>query len=1079
MTSTETSQPLDRREDSVSEEGGISQPELERLRLEIELENARSRRIELEISRGNSERSSQSSSPSPDAREDALGRYAKRLKSVLLPLPSDLEVPVWFDGIEGVFRSYSVPENIQSHLILPLVTRRVKHLYSKLSTEELDSYDAVKDAVLKELRLAPGEYRKQFLGATKGRDEGWSHFASRVKSYLSYYVRSREVDSFDELIELIAADQLKTTISPAAYEYVKVQEGSSWAGPASIAEMVDAFEEAKGIGAGIKARGSQSGSAGQTQSQGGATSNVSAREAHEKPHKRELEGKKPNQSGLRCFRCGGPHFARSCPRKQVEHRRGEVAATVARVSVAVAPAEAPVGGAASDERLECKANCALTVGVDQVSVLQMVDLCSDGTTVRAIVDTGAQVTVMRASLFPRECAEATGSVTLVSAFGEKVRASLGTLRLALCEEGAGNGIAKSVYVLCAFTEELATGTDCLLSGEAYELLTSGARVIPEGVMSVDIEEGGSTDERSCFEVEVESTSSDEAPSVVADAVGEQSRTSECAEFRASQREDRSLSEEWGRAKNGTHGFEVIDGALYHREKIPGRMVRQLVLPQSRRNEVLLLAHDSPWGGHLGLRKTLARVKANFYWPDLDRDVREYCRTCNSCQLISDRRVTDRVPIAPLTRPAYPFQAVNVDIIGPIEPKSARGHRYALCMTDLHTRWPEVVCMTTFTARKTCDALLKIFARTGGPGVVCSDNGSNFTSSLTKEFLLRIGSAPRFSTVEHPESNGSVERWNRVFKKMLFHVVQSDPRNWDQHVPFLLWAYREVPHDTTGVSPFELLYGRKPVGPMGILKNTWSGEVDIPNTLREAPAKYMERLRQQLQLAADVAGLTASKNQETYAAQYNRRAKPKSFNPGDQVLIFEVDRQGKLFPKWRGPYTVVAGHRQNSYVVLGTDGKRKTVHANHLRQYHARLGHVGVVFQIDEDFGVVEHAPALADDVSDALPDAAVQHLTRGQAREIRGIIESFRTLFVTTPGIAKVGEHQIVLKEGHAPTKRHAYRVPEMLRGEVEKQVSGLLEQGLIYPTNSPFAHPVVCVAKKGRRNSIMRRLPSVKRRNR
>lgn len=71
------------------------------------------------------------------SREDALERYAKRLRSVLLPLPPDLEVPMWFDGIEGIFQAYNVPSEIQSHLILPLVTKRVKHLYSKLSTDEL------------------------------------------------------------------------------------------------------------------------------------------------------------------------------------------------------------------------------------------------------------------------------------------------------------------------------------------------------------------------------------------------------------------------------------------------------------------------------------------------------------------------------------------------------------------------------------------------------------------------------------------------------------------------------------------------------------------------------------------------------------------------------------------------------------------------------------------------------------------------------------------------------------------------------------------------------------------------------
>lgn len=215
------------------------------------------------------------------------------------------------------------------------------------------------------------------------------------------------------------------------------------------------------------------------------------------------------------------------------------------------------------------------------------------------------------------------------------------------------------------------------------------------------------------------------------------------------------------------------------------------------------------------------------------------------------------------------------------------------------------------------------------------------------------------------------------------------------------------------------------------------------------------------MAADLAGLTAAKSQDSYTRQYNRRAKAKSFNAGDQVLVFDSDRPGKLFPKWGGPYTMVSGVRQNSYVVLGDNGKRRTVHANNIREYHARVGHVGVVFQSDDEFGTIEHAPSLTDDAVSTLPEGATQHLTPERAQEVRDVFASFAELFSIIPGIAKVGEHKIVLKEGHAPTKSYPYRVPEMLKAEVEKQVNELLEQGLIYPTNSPFAHPVVCVSKK------------------
>ncbi|GFT20308.1 transposon Ty3-I Gag-Pol polyprotein [Trichonephila clavipes] len=108
---------------------------------------------------------------------------------------------------------------------------------------------------------------------------------------------------------------------------------------------------------------------------------------------------------------------------------------------------------------------------------------------------------------------------------------------------------------------------------------------------------------------------------------------------------------------------------------------------------------------------------------------------------------------------------------------------------------------SLTAKNACDSLLQIFSRTGIPSIIASDQGTNFKSALTQEFTKRIGSSPRFSCPGYPASNGLVERWNKVLKDMIHHVIREDPRSWDRQLPFLLFAYREVPNITTGVSPF--------------------------------------------------------------------------------------------------------------------------------------------------------------------------------------------------------------------------------------------------------------------------------------
>ncbi|GFS77431.1 hypothetical protein TNCV_4491141 [Trichonephila clavipes] len=203
-------------------------------------------------------------------------------------------------------------------------------------------------------------------------------------------------------------------------------------------------------------------------------------------------------------------------------------------------------------------------------------------------------------------------------------------------------------------------------------------------------------------------------------------------------------------------FLLIDGLIYHRDKILNEPVMQLVLSRCRIDKVMKLAHESVFGGHMGVKKTKERIKYNFFCPNMSGEIAEFVQTCKECQLRKPEKIGDRAPITPIVRPELPFEIVNIDVIGPIQPPSGRGHKYVLCTMDQHTRWPEAVPLRSLTAKNACDSLLQIFSRTGIPSIIASDQGTNFKSALTQEFTKRIGSSPRFSWLGYPASNGLVE-----------------------------------------------------------------------------------------------------------------------------------------------------------------------------------------------------------------------------------------------------------------------------------------------------------------------------------
>ena len=102
--------------------------------------------------------------------------------------------------------------------------------------------------------------------------------------------------------------------------------------------------------------------------------------------------------------------------------------------------------------------------------------------------------------------------------------------------------------------------------------------------------------------------------------------------------------------------------------------------------------------------------------------------------------------------------------------------------------------------------------------------------LMTQLFEQLGVTRIKTSVFHPEANGLVERFHGTLKQMLRKFVSDNVTLWDKYLPYLLFAYREVPCASTGYSPFELLYGRTIRGPLAVVKETWLEEKPAQNNL---------------------------------------------------------------------------------------------------------------------------------------------------------------------------------------------------------------------------------------------------------
>ena len=277
-----------------------------------------------------------------------------------------------------------------------------------------------------------------------------------------------------------------------------------------------------------------------------------------------------------------------------------------------------------------------------------------------------------------------------------------------------------------------------------------------------------------------------------------------------------------------------------------------------------------------------------------------------------------MPLGKLPLIDTPFKRVAVDIVGPIEPRSEKRNRYILTMIDYATRYPGAVALPSIKTERVAEALVEMFSRVEIPDEMLTDCGSQFTAEVMKEVSRLLSLQQLTTTPYHPMCNGLVERFHATMKQMLRRMCAERPKDWDKYLPALLFAIREVPQESLGFSPFELLYGRSVLGPMAILRELWSGEVNDEQVLSkyQCVIELRERLEQTCQLARD------------------KRARSRKFDVGDKVLLLLPTESNKLLLLWKGPYEVVDIVNRMDYKV-DVNGVVGTYHANMLKQYVER------------------------------------------------------------------------------------------------------------------------------------------------
>lgn len=221
---------------------------------------------------------------------------------------------------------------------------------------------------------------------------------------------------------------------------------------------------------------------------------------------------------------------------------------------------------------------------------------------------------------------------------------------------------------------------------------------------------------------------------------------------------------------------------------------RIMVPLTLQKRVLDELHQ----GHLGVNKMKNLARNYVYWPNLDRDLEQLCRACEACRAVRD--APPRSDLHPWEFPLFPWHRLHADFA------EYNGEKY-LIVVDAHSKWIEALRMTRTDAKSTITALVTIFSRFGLPSQLVTDNGPPFLAQDFKDYC-------RYNCIKHvtsapyrPQGNGAAENAVKLVKKALKRATVLG-ENILLALNKFLFYYRNCDHATTGVSPAELLTGRR-------------------------------------------------------------------------------------------------------------------------------------------------------------------------------------------------------------------------------------------------------------------------------
>ena len=348
----------------------------------------------------------------------------------------------------------------------------------------------------------------------------------------------------------------------------------------------------------------------------------------------------------------------------------------------------------------------------------------------------------------------------------------------------------------------------------------------------------------------------------------------------------------------------------------------IYIPEDNHLKTILLAeaHDTIFGGHFGIEKTLEKVKRYWYWPGLHRDVEEYVKTCTICQKTKHSTQRPAGLLQPI-RAQFPWEIITMDFVSGLAPGGITDNTMCLVIVDKFSKYILLESVPeSIDAEQTADILVKrVISQFGIPEKVITDRGPQFAANLWHRVLTFLGSKPALASAHHPQTDGQTERAVQTVKRLVSAFANEQEEIWEELLPMFQFALNDAFCESTASTPFRTLYGYDPISPMRLItrQSREATQTDQPLSPSEWEEKTVEQLNKVWQFIRDHQQEVAQRMK----MRYDKGRSILELQAGDLVLVSTkshrlLEGHRKHRQRFVGPYVVHSKINDNAYKLSG-------------------------------------------------------------------------------------------------------------------------------------------------------------------